>query len=295
MNRSTIGFATSAQYRNLTADDLILARALERGDARVVPVVWTETQPEHLSCDLLVVRSVWDYHLRPQEFLRWLDAAGSKTKVVNPPEIVRWNSDKRYLKEIEAAGFPIPKTHLLQQGAHVDLGDLMLESGLDAVVIKPTVSASAFETHLVRAGQAAAFNPRLNALLKDRVMLVQEYVPEIETSGEWALIMVATSGDRFECTHAVNKLPRSGDFRVQHQYGGSYRLASPPQEALQIAQAVLARFAPGAVYCRADMVMRASSPVLMELELIEPLLHFELAPAAAETMAERLIGALQMT
>ena len=293
MHHSTIGFATSAEYRNLIADDLILARALERRGAKVVPVVWTAPPPQRLACDLLVLRTVWDYHLRPQEFLRWLEKASQRTKVVNSPEIVRWNADKRYLQEIEAAGFTIPKTRLLERGSHADLSSMMREAGLPAVVIKPAISASAFETYRVDAAQAGEFNARLNALLQDRAMLVQEFVPEIQTGGEWSLIFIATAFAGKEFTHAVNKLPRSGDFRVQEEHGGLHQIAAPPASALQMAQAILARFAPQAVYCRADMVMRAGGPALMELELIEPLLHFEMAPQAADTMADYLLGRIK--
>lgn len=309
MSPPTIAFATSTQYRELTTDDRILVRALEGRGAKVVPVVWTETPPESLACDLLVLRSVWDYHLQPERFFNWVSATAESTKVVNAPELVRWNMDKHYLKDIEAAGFTIPRTFIFEKGSQTDLRQLMASSGILAVVIKPAISASAFETYRIDASQAVEFNAQLNALLQDRSMLVQEFVPEIATSGEWSLIFIgklfagksfaasATPGNASassdggpECTHAVNKLPRSGDFRVQEEHGGLHRLAKPPVEALQMAQAILARFAPQAAYCRADMVLRPQGPVLMELELIEPLLHFELAPLAAEQLASTLFA-----
>ena len=299
----SIGFATCAEHRHLIADDLILARALEKRGAKVVPVVWTETPPQSLACDLLVLRSVWDYHLQPERFLDWLTAVAQRTRVVNAPEIVRWNMDKHYLKDIAAAGFAVPKTAFLERGSlerrslerrpQVVLIELMRSAGLTAAVIKPTISASAFETYKIEAAQAGGFGAKLNALLQDRSMMVQELVPEIATSGEWSLIFIAKASARdafagHECTHAVNKLPRRGDFRVQEEHGGLHTLASPPAAAVQMAEAILGRFAPQAVYCRADIVMRPQGPVLMELELIEPLLHFELAPEAAEKMAEIL-------
>lgn len=301
-----IGFATCAEHRDLIADDLILARALEKRGAKVVPVVWTETQPESLGCDLLVLRSVWDYHLQPDKFSHWLTVAAQRTKVVNAPEIVHWNMDKHYLKDIEAAGFAVPKTVFLERGSlerrslerrpQVALKELLRSAGLTAAVIKPAISASAFETYKLEAAQAGGFgaklNTKFNALLEGRAMMVQEFIPEIATGGEWSLIFVGNGHAGHDCTHAVNKLPRPGDFRVQEEHGGLHTLASPPAAAVQMAQAILARFAPQAVYCRADIVMRPQGPVLMELELIEPLLHFELAPQAAEKMAEIIIARL---
>jgi glutathione synthase/RimK-type ligase-like ATP-grasp enzyme len=279
----TIGFATCAAHRDLTADDRILASALESRVATVRPVVWTEISPKDLACDRLILRSVWDYHLQPDAFLNWVREAHQHVPVVNPPEIVRWNMDKHYLLDVEAAGFVVPKTLVLERGARAELAKLMDAAGLNEVVIKPTISASAFETHRVRRQDAARFNDKLNALLQQRAMLVQEFVSEIETGGEWSLVFLGG-----EFSHAVHKLPRAGDFRVQHEFGGKYRPAAPPQELQHAASAILGRFAPQAAYCRADMVMRAQGPTLMELELIEPLLHFELAPKAAELLAGHL-------
>jgi glutathione synthase/RimK-type ligase-like ATP-grasp enzyme len=276
-----IGFATSSAYHDLTADDRVLASALERRGVQVVPVVWTEAAPEQIDCDLLVVRSVWDYHLRPQDFLAWINEAARRVRVVNSPEIVRWNMDKHYLAEVEAAGFSIPKTLFLQQRSAADLAGLMKREGLSEAVVKPAISASAFETHRIRADGAATLNDRINELLNSRAMLVQEYVPEIATSGEWSLIFAGR-----ELTHAVSKLPKSGDFRVQEERGGRHRAAEAPAEARRLAEEVLARFAPDALYCRADIVMRSRGPTLMELELIEPSLHFAAAPTAAEVHAE---------
>jgi glutathione synthase/RimK-type ligase-like ATP-grasp enzyme len=281
----TIGFLTSGSYRNLTKDDLILAAALERRGARVAPVVWTEIKPDSLACDLLLVRSVWDYHLRAQDFIRWIDAAVSRVPVLNPPEMVRWNMDKRYLRRIETAGFTVPKTVFLDEGTEADLAEVMRSGGFGEAVVKPAISASAYETRRIK--QATSHdNQWLKDVLKTRAMMVQEFVPEIQSSGEWSLIF---AGMKF--THAVHKLPSSGDFRVQEEHGGLHKRGNPPNQALAMAQEILQRFAPEAAYCRVDLVMRGDYATLMELELIEPLLHFELAPEAADMMAAKITKA----
>ena len=284
-NLNIIGFATCYQYRGLTADDLVLAMALEKRGLSVVPVVWTATDPEAVSCDLLVVRSVWDYHLRPHNFMRWVDSVSSRMPALNPPEMIRWNMDKRYLQEIEAAGFAVPRTVFLQEGTEVDLAEMTHRTGCTQVVVKPLISASAYETRRI-ADPTQENNQWLNAMLKDRSMMVQEFIPEIQADGEWSLIFAGE-----ELTHAVHKVPKPGDFRVQEEHGGLHKLAAPPQDALAMARKILRQFAPDAVYCRVDMVMRKGRATLMELELIEPLLHFELAPESAEVMAEKLAKA----
>lgn len=111
-------------------------------------------------------------------------------------------------------------------------------------------------------------------------MLVQEFIPEISNQGEWSLIFL---GGQF--SHAVKKVPRRGDFRVQHEYGGSAELAQPSEAMITTASSILQRFAPKTVYCRVGLVPREQGTTLMELELIDPVLHLELAPAAAERLA----------
>jgi glutathione synthase/RimK-type ligase-like ATP-grasp enzyme len=281
----TIGFLTSGNHRNLTKDDLILAAALERRATCVRPVVWTEAAPDSLACDLLLVRSVWDYHLRPQDFMRWIDEVSSRMPVLNPPEMIRWNMDKRYLREIERAGFRVPKTVFLDEGTHADLAEVMHSGGFGEAVVKPTISASAYETRRIKQATRQQ-NEWLNAMLTTRPMMVQEFIPEIQSSGEWSLIFAS-----MEFTHAAHKVPKTGDFRVQEEHGGLHKRGNPPKQALAMAQEILQRFAPEAAYCRVDLVMRGEHAILMELELIEPLLHFELAPEAAEVMAEKLTKA----
>jgi glutathione synthase/RimK-type ligase-like ATP-grasp enzyme len=281
----TIGFLTSGNHRNLTKDDLILAAALERRATCVRPVVWTEAAPDSLACDLLLVRSVWDYHLRPQDFTRWIDEVSSTMPVLNPPEMIRWNMDKRYLREIERAGFRVPKTVFLDEGTQADLAEVMHSGGFGEAVVKPTISASAYETRRIKQATRQQ-NEWLNAMLTTRPMMVQEFIPEIQSSGEWSLIFAS-----MEFTHAAHKVPKTGDFRVQEEHGGLHKRGNPPKQALAMAQEILQRFAPEAAYCRVDLVMRGEHAILMELELIEPLLHFELAPEAAEVMAEKLTKA----
>jgi len=279
----TIGFVTSAEHRNLVSDDLKVAAALQRRKVTILPVVWTEVAPQDVPCDLLVLRSVWDYHLHPEAFLNWACKIHQRVPVVNPPEVVRWNMDKHYLRDFEAAGILIPQTLFLEQGSTVDLQDLMDEAGFSEAVIKPAISASAFETHFVGRQDAVLFNGKMNTLLQKRALLIQEFVSEIKTGGEWSLVYLGG-----EYSHAVRKLPRDGDFRVQHEHGGTYRAAKPSDAMLQTATEIMARVAPDAVYARVDLIERAQSIVLMELELIDPLLHFEVAPQAAEHMAELL-------
>ena len=276
----TVGFVTDAQRRELTPDDRLAATEIENLGAKVVPVVWTETNSQQALCDLLIIRSCWDYHLHCEDFLRWVAEIGAHTPVLNPPAMLCWNTDKRYLEELQDTGFPIPHTMVLERGSAVDLRAIMRLHGFEAVVVKPAISASAYGTFLVPHNKPSAFNARVGQLLQERVMLLQEFIPEVRTRGEWSLIFL---GESF--SHALRRLPRKGDFRVQSELGGSSEPMPPPAEALELATRLVKEFARQSLYCRVDLLEAARGWLVVELELIDPELFFGASPAAARRFA----------
>src|SRR6267142_3123359 len=276
--KPVVGFATDEQHRSLVPDDRVAAAEFERLGAEVVPVVWSETKADDIRCDLLVIRSCWDYHLRPQDFLHWTSEVSRRITVLNPPVLLRWNADKRYLREIEAAGFPIPTTIVLEPGSVTDPAALPRAHGMETTILKPAISASAYGTFLL--SDNAPAHPGVRELLRDRTMILQEFVPEVRMRGEWSLIFLGA-----EFSHAVRKLPAGGEFRVQREYGGSAEAAPPPPEALRLSSQLIQKFAGEALYCRVDLVEAERGWLLMELELIEPDLFFSLNESAARRFA----------
>src|SRR3954464_877576 len=243
------GFATSANYGDLTAGDLLVAAELQQRGYNVEPLVWSEAPPESVTCDAVVLRSVWDYHLDAERFLDWVTSVGQQTVIFNNPENVRWNADKRYLFDLQSAGLPIPNTMLLEVGSNVDLVDSLIQMHSSKAVIKPAISASAYETYLVDVDNASARQTRITELLRSRSILIQEFVPEIKTRGEWSLMFFAGT-----YSHAVRKVPESDDFRVQSEFGGTYTAEDPPAAVLELGQHAVAQFAADALYSRIDLV-----------------------------------------
>jgi len=282
--KPVVGLATSEQYRSLTPDDRLAAAEFEHMGATVVPVVWSETKADDLRCDLLVVRSCWDYHLRPEAFLHWICEAGRRMPVLNPAALLRWNADKRYLCELEAAGFPVPATIVIGPGSVTDPAALLRAHGMETAILKPAVSASAYGTFLLADNVQAEVS--VSEWLRDKTMVLQEFVPEVRTRGEWSLIFLGA-----EFSHAVEKRPVEGEFRVQREYGGSAEAAPPPPEALLLAQQLVRKFAGEALYCRVDLVEAKRGWLLMELELIEPDLFFGLHGPSARRFADLALHA----
>ena len=283
-----IALATYRDLPQLNEDDRLLQRALGALGIDAAPAVWDSAEERWSEYQAVLLRSCWDYHRRLEEFLAWLtvlERAG--TAVWNPVPLVRWNSHKRYLKDVAAHGVPVVPTRWLRQGDQVGLVQLLAELGWRDAVVKPAVSASAFGTWRTSPATAAHDQARLDRLISDGDVMVQPLVAAVAAPGEWSLVFL---GGQF--SHAVLKRPAAGDYRVQWEFGGSAVSAVPGAHLVAAAERALAA-APGeALYARVDGVEQDGRLVLMELELIEPHLFFGWSAPAAARLAAALRTAL---
>lgn len=239
--------------------------------------VWSDPARDWRAFDAVVIRSCWDYHLQAERFLAWVaDLERDATPVINPPELIRWNSQKTYLRELEAAGITIPGSVIVPEGTEENLAKLCAQHGWEMAVVKPLISASAHRTE------------RRNSGMVRGPAMIQEYIAAIETEGEFSLTFIA-----HEYSHAVNKKPRAGDFRVQEEHGGAIAAAQPPAGAQAFAQNVLSKMPLRSTYARVDVVNDRGQFRLMELEVIEPELYLHLAPGSAQKLATAILKELQ--
>ncbi len=279
----TIVLATSHKQPALTPSDGLLRSALEARGVEVDVAPWDDI-PHALPADTRVcLRATWDYHHRPAEFATWIRGFLPLGETLqNPVETVLWNMDKRYLREIEAAGVRIPPTRWFEPGERPDVRDVLRSSGQSTGVIKPRISATAFGTHLVgrdwMPGEA-----ELEELVRAGCLL-QAFVPEVQSRGEWSLIYI---DGRF--SHGVLKRAAKGEFRVQMDFGGTHELVTPSPALRAFGDAVLDTARQRWIYARVDVVEADSGPTLMELELIEPELFLTSAPDAADVLAAALV------
>lgn len=285
---SRIAFVTHRGRPDLADDDRLAAVEISRRGARVEAAVWDDPQVDWSVFDRIVLRSCWDYHLRLPEFLGWLgglERAGAP--VWNPPAVVRGNADKGYLVELASAGVPVVPTVRVERGAAADLASILDERGWTDAVVKPAVSASAFLTRRVRRGEAVEAQADFDHLLTLSAALVQPFLPEIRSRGEWSLLFFAG-----EHSHAVLKRPGAGDFRVQTELGGS-TLAQKPSPALVAQARQVLEHIPGPwLYARVDGVEVDGTFLLMELELIEPSLFLACDPQAPARFASAVLAPL---
>jgi hypothetical protein len=281
-----ITFVTSAAHRDLTPDDQLAVASLAERDTQVTAAVWNDPSVDWSASDAIVVRSTWDYYRHAAEFRAWIDSLDSiGVPVWNPPAVLRWNMEKTYLRDLEQAGVPIVPTVWLPRGSGPDIEALMDERGWPEAVVKPVISAAANRTWRVSRSTASEISAQLAESLELCDVMVQPFVPEIQTRGEWSLMFI--DGD---FSHAVRKLPSAGDFRVQRVFGGESITDDPDSDLLRAARRVLDAAPSPWLYARVDGIETAAGFVLLELEMLEPSLYFSHAPAGTARFADSIIA-----
>ena len=287
MKKKRVALITYSGLPNGADSERLMLPYLAAADIEAEFVDW-RTACDFRQFDLAVLRSCWDYHLYSAEFDGWLRRVSAETQVLNEPETVLWNRNKFYLREMEAQGIAIAPTVFVAAGGAISVEDRARIVSWQNVVVKPAVSASAHNTWLVESTALLA-DSELAGKMKGEAFLVQQFIPEIQTQGE---ISFAYIDGRY--SHAALKRPAAGDFRVQQEHGGSSELFVPSADLLQQVDAI-ARAVPqvrGSLYCRIDVVGRAGTLLLMELELIEPELYLTLAEGSAERLAKAIVSRL---
>jgi hypothetical protein len=270
--------ATGAEHPGLWEDEYPLVDALESRGLTVAPAVWDDRAVDWGAARIVVLRSVFDYIRKRDEFCAWADSIPA---LHNPGRVVRWNSHKSYLRELEAAGVPIVPTAWIDAGSAADLAALLKERGWTDAVVKPAVDNGARGALRVSADDPAPGRAHLETLLAARDVMIQPYVAATEGAGEHKMIHI---DGRF--SHAIREDPRLGgkDFSLDR----TPRIDPEPEE-LALAQRVLSLIPESPLlYARVDAVMDEGVARLMELEVIEPVLFFTKAPGSAARLADAI-------
>ena len=280
-----VALASAKAAWGIDPDEPGLLEALEEAGVAAEPAAWDDDAVDWAGFDLVVLRSTWDYAERREEFLDWLDGVARVTRVENPPEIVRANTDKRYLDMLAMAGVPVVPTRFVEPGQDLEpLPDRPF-------VVKPSVSAGSRDTLRCDAGEhrrPAALARRVHG--EGRTVMVQPYVASVDHRGETALCFIdgafshaiakgailAPGSDVIEGLHAPEQL--------------TSRTASGAERT--VAEAALpALGARDLLYARVDVVDDDhGAPSVLEVELTEPSLFLRMAPGAAQRFARAIAG-----
>ncbi len=288
----------------LHSEDRPLIEALGRRDVHAEPAIWNDALVDWDSYDLAVVRSTWDYANQLPEFLAWSQRV---PRLLNPPNVLRWNTDKHYLQGLAEHGLPVVDTTWLEPERSYDKRDLHNRfPARQDYVIKPAVSAGSMDT--ARYGIDAdsrrfAIDHAARLLSEGRSVMVQRYVPEIDVHGEIALVFfhgtfshAARKGAQLEGADRAE----SDNYLLEdlEPYRASPQEIQTGQEILSFARARVPGRSLGSrplPYARVDLVPRNDGPpLLMELELVEPSLFCSLGTGAIDRFADSLVAELRM-
>ena len=257
-------------------DDMAVEPLKEYGWA-VEYISWRDRNADWSNLDAVIVRTTWDYHRSPAEFIAALENIAGRTHLENSVSLIKWNLDKRYLTSLAEAGVAVVRTEFFDETLDAaDLDRVRSEFGCEELIIKPTVSASSANTF-----RTTSLTPEIAASLAGKHWMVQPFLESVLTDGEYSLFYF---GGAF--SHAIRKIPASGDFRVQEEHGGTITQFEPDSEMTAAAERTMAVLPETPLYARVDLIRGSSGLELMELELIEPSLYFQYADASAERFAK---------
>lgn len=286
VSRKRIAFVTAEEWRELYLDDHPAVAALTGRGHVVDAAIWDDPSIDWTAYDAVVLRSCWDYYLKPHAFAAWIDDLDRRSvRLWNPAATLRWNLDKIYLAELAGRGVRITPTIFPDRGA--SLPEIIRSQGWRDAVIKPRVSAAGYRTIRTSPADATTHQADLDDLLAHGGALVQQFVPQIETGGEWSFIFL---GGAF--SHAVRKRPAPGEFRIQVQYGGSIEPEDPGASLIGQARQVMEQVDHPWMYARVDGCDVDGRLLLMELELLEPSLYLLQGDGAADRFADAIEASL---
>jgi len=232
----------------------------------------------------------WDYWESREEFLSAMDKAGERTRVINAPSLLRWNTDKAYLADLGEKGAPIIETVTVE---HVD-AEVVAQAyetlGAERIVIKPQVGAGAWRQVSLRRGEAIPAPEEM----PPGTTMIQPFLNAVEVEGEISMLHF---GGRF--SHALRKTPKAGDYRIQSLYGGREEVYVPDAAMIALAADVLAMMHEVPLYARVDLLRGNDGEwCLIEVEMVEPYLYLGLSAgdggenAGAQAFARALVDVL---
>ena len=287
-----IALATCSDLKDREDGDKLLHRAFDRLGVPIVRPAWDDLSFDWGLVDACLIRTTWDYTDRPVEFLEWAERVSQVTTLLNPLEVVRWNTHKSYLRDLERLGIPTLPTHWLSAGESTDLNAVLAELGWAHSFLKPAVGATAkgtlrFESTPSGLAEATA---HLKRFQPHHDMLLQPYQENVETLGEVSIFFVDS-----EFTHAVRKVPVPGDYRVQDDFGASDLAFEPSEQVLQLSRRALdaatSAIGTASLYARVDFLTDANNELqVIELELVEPSFFFHHCPESAMRLATQLLS-----
>ncbi len=278
MSSERVALLTYNEEPELGDSEALLPAAFSKAGIEAKAAPW-DGNVDWREFDTVILRACWNYHLKRDDFVKWLEDRSSEGKSIwNPLDIIKWNTDKHYLLDLERAGVKIIPTTIFEPDDPRSLKEIMTAKNWQAGIVKPTVGDSAYDVRRFNGASAAEVEKDLD---RTKPWLVQKFCPEINTEGEYSLMFF----DR-TYSHTVIKKPKEGDFRTQPHYGGVEWEVNSSKKTVYQAGNILDKVDGPLLYARIDGLLVNDDFHLMELELVEPYLFFGSHPKAPERFVD---------
>lgn len=255
---------------------------MEQMGWQIEPVPWRKAEADWNAYTAVYVGTPWDYPGAPQQFiglLQEIDRSGAV--LVNDYSLIAWSLPKTYLRDLEERGVDIVPSIWLETYDATSVTAAYAHFGVQRIIVKPVISTNATDTFLLQRATFQEAATVLQETFRNRPFLVQPYIESIESEGEFSLFFFNA-----KFSHAIQKIPKANDFRVQEEFGASIVPVDPARPLLAAGQMVLQKVRPQPVYARLDFVRAADGRfLLMELELIEPSMYLRMDSKAPQRFA----------
>ena len=269
-------------------EQLKISEALKQRGWTVLKKSWDDLEFNWSDVKFVLIREVWDYFNRFTEFEKAIHNIGLQTKIINPVAQVIWNTDKHYMLELQKKNVPIISSHFIEKTDERKLKEILSTLGWNDAVVKPAISGAAKNTYRLNKNSADEIDRILRNVRNREAFMLQPFMTSIMTQGEISLMIF---GGKY--SHAVIKLAKKGDFRVQDDWGGTVESYEPSKEEIDFTINAVNACEPLPVYARVDIVRDNSGDlVLGELELIEPELWFRMNDSAADLLAAAVVKSI---
>lgn len=270
---------------NVLLEDKLVTEALEKHGLKVKKVAWSDPEFAWEETKYAIFRTTWDYIDRFDQFTDWLLSASLQTIFINSYDLISWNLDKHYLDDLKRKGVNVVESYFIEPQDKRSLIELHRELGWDHTVLKPSISASAKDTFWLNSDNIVDHESRYSDLIANESMLLQPFQKSVMERGEVSLMLI---GGVY--THAVLKVAKPGDFRVQDDFGGSVHDYNPTREEKELAIRAVNTYNEVPAYARVDIIQdNEGKPAVSELEVIEPEMWFRKNPDAAQKLADYIV------
>lgn len=284
MHNTKIALVTSLESPKLSDGEKLLYSNLQTNEYITSEVAWDDKNIDWTAFDVVILRACWDYHKRIDEFKQWIESLEKNSvNLWNPINIIKWNIDKHYLIELQEKRVSIIPTFIFNKGGIADLSSIPEINVWGEIIIKPCVGASAWGVSKFNTNNLPVAQQYLNDLITTSDVIVQRFMPQISSEGEYSFMFFNK-----KYSHTALKRPSILDFRTQPHFGGSEIAVEPPLELITQAQKIVDSIESPLLYARVDGVVENGILMLMELELTEPYLFFELGPQSTDLFIESI-------